>query len=242
MRFAGLFFLLFANLAAAQDMSISVHVFDRPPLVTISRDGAVGGILGMRAARIFAKAGFKVRWVKTPQFRILPILRANQGRDCAPGWYRTSDREMFLNYSAPFYRDVPPTALIRREYPTQPGISLKEFLAHPDLRLAVRSSTAYGEEIDALIKTMPPAQVTAYSTDLPVILKMLHAGHTDAIILATEEVDQLLTDSGFTAADFQKVVFPDVKQLEARYLVCSRQVSPQMMDRINKTIRELYQP
>ena len=242
MRFVFGFFLLFATVASAQENKISVHVYDRPPFVTIGRDGTVGGIVGTRAAKAFAKAGFAVRWVKTPPFRILPILKANQGRDCAPGWYKTSDREMFLNYSAPIYRDQPPTALIRAEYPAPAGITLKDLLTHPDLRLAVRTSTAYGEEIDALIKAMPAERVHAYSTDVAAILKTVHAGHADAIILTSEEVDNLIAEAGFSRADFQLARLSDVKQTEARYIVCSRQVPPQMMDRINKAIRQSFQP
>jgi polar amino acid transport system substrate-binding protein len=240
LRFA-LVFLLMSAVASAQEPVISVHIYDRPPLLTVNQDGSASGLVGGPASRVFAKAGLGVRWVRTPVFRVVPLLRANQGRDCAIGFYKTAERELYLGYSAPIYRDRPPAVLVRADYPASQGIALRDLLARPDLRLSVRQMTVYGETIDGLIRAMPANRTQRQSQDLPAIVKMIHAGRSDAVILADEESSQVIRDAGLAAADFKILHIPEIHQ-ESRYIICSRQVPAQEMDRINQAIRELFQP
>jgi polar amino acid transport system substrate-binding protein len=228
--------------AANADEGVTLHYYERPPFTVVDAQGHVGGSVGDRAERIFARAGIAVRWVKTPVHRTLPLLRANRGKDCSAGWYRTGEREQYLRYSLPFFRDQPPAALIRRDYPVPDHIALRDFLTRPDLRLAVRIDTAYGATIDGLIAAMPKENVAMLSGEYSAMVKMVHAGRSDALILAVEEIEPLVRAAELPMADFRVLRFPDVPLLETRHIVCSRQVAPVAMMRLDKAIRELGYP
>jgi polar amino acid transport system substrate-binding protein len=228
--------------ASADALVIPVYYVDRPPLITTSEDGKIGGSLGERAAQVFAAANLQVRWINEPGSRIVQVLTMNHGPECSFGWYKTRERAAKVVYSLPFFLDPPAAGLIRADYPAPADPSLGEMLTRPDLRLALRQYVVYGERIDLMLGRVDEARVSRLNVDNAAIAKMIHAGRADLTIMPLVEIGPVIAAAGLAQEDFRIVNFRDLSQREYRYIVCAKQVAPGVMQKINKAIRDLSLP
>jgi uncharacterized protein (TIGR02285 family) len=231
-----------SQLLAAQPDQITLYYPDRPPFISTDADGKVTGLIAEPTERIFRRAQLNVHWVRVPQQRVLPALKANQALDCSPGWYRTPEREAMFRYSLPIYLDRPFAALVRADLSGPDEISAVELLARPGLRVVLRQNMAHGDYVDGLIGKMPPSQVQSLSVDSVPLVKMIYAGHVDLTVVTDEEAERIIADAGLKPADFRLLRFTDVAKAEARHIICNQQVPEAMMARLNKAIKALGLP
>lgn len=216
---------------------VTLHYSERPPYQYTGADGRAAGLLIGLTAKVFVKAGIPVQWKSQPFNRSLMVIQANTGNDCSIGWFKTPEREAFAQFTLPIYRDRPQVGLARADFPTEAGITAKELLAEPETRLLLKQSFVYGQYLDDLIGKMPVASVQRVSVEVPNLLLMLQARRADVLILSIEEVEFYAMQSEIPMQDFRVVSFADVPQGELRYLMCSKQISPAVMKRLNKAIR-----
>jgi len=240
----GLFLLSFILLRAEaqEQQAISLHYFDRPPLIVVDAKGHVGGLLAEPIEKVVELSQVPVQWVKTPFSKSSQIIKANSGQDCTFGWYKTAERESFARFSLPYFLDKPPAGLVRADFAQQGWSNAGELLSRPDIKLTLRENIAYGDYIDRLIAKLPAGQVRILNTDSSAIAKMIHGRQTDLTIVPMEEVGQVIAGAGLTPADFRVLFFADVPKQDFRYIACSKQVPLQVMQRFDKAIKELKLP
>lgn len=234
--------LCFLRAAAESADLVSVHYDNRPPLVVTMPDGGVGGIVGEPAARIFATAGLSVRWVRTPPRRSYSVLANSNGNDCSFGWFKTSEREKFSKYSLPYYLDLPPSGIVRADFPVADGQTVRDLLARPQLVLTLRYGIAYGDYLEELIARMARPRAGRLDVDSVAIAKMIQSRHSDLTILPSEEVQTVIANTGLPPSSFRILNFPDLPARDYRYIVCSFNTASEVMDRINQAIRKLDLP
>lgn len=228
-----------AVLYAQPDAPVTLHYSERPPYQYTAADGRPAGLLIRLTARVFDKAAIAVQWRSQPYNRSLMIIQANSGNDCSIGWFRTAEREAFAQFTLPIYRDRPQVALVRADYPVVAGLSAADLLTDPAARLLLKQSFVYGAYLDALIAQRPAASIQRVSVEVPTMLMMLRARRADVLILSIEEVEFYALQPEFAMQDFQVLSFADVPQGELRYLMCSQQISPAVMQRVNRAIRKV---
>jgi polar amino acid transport system substrate-binding protein len=218
---------------------VTMFYYERKPFHYTDANGQPAGLIIGPTTQAFEKAGIPVTWKVMPASRILVTLKANVGDDCSPGWYKTTEREQYVHYSLPIYNDKPLVAIVRADYPLKPGMTAKEFFLHSQVKLITKQSFVHGAYLDQIIGAMPQANVVRVPDDISSIVRMLHYGMGDVVTATQEEAEYYVTDAGYKMNEFHIITFPDVPAVEKRYVLCSKRVSNDVMDKLNAVIRTM---
>jgi len=222
--------------AMAED-TISLHFNERPPYIKAQADGSASGLTATPAAEAFKKAGVPFNWVKTPGGDQLTLIEANKGKDCAVGWYKNAKREAFAKFSKPLYRDKPLGALASTHFDVVPGTKLADLLADKKTHVLVKEEYSYGPFVDGLLAKLKPTVVSTKAESVPMV-QMVKAGQADLMFVSQEEAAYFVKLAALSSNDLKLLSFPDVPQGEYRYIMCSKQVSDDVMARLDKSLGE----
>ncbi len=224
------------SMTQASAGTITVHYHERPPYYMTGPLG-VYGLCVNPAKQAFKDAGIPIQWTRTPASRQLDILKAGQSRDCLIGWFKNPEREKFARYSHSIYRDGPIVALARADNPDiRSGRPLAETMTNPDLILLRKDGYSYGPFVDSAIARFNPAQQTTNSENLG-MLEMIHSVRADYFLISEEEARDLVYSSGLLDTDFQLVTFSDMPEGNYRYLLFSRKVETEVIEKVNDALR-----
>ena len=235
--------LLACAMAQADTLApVTMHYYERKPLHYLNENGQVAGILVTPIEQSFSKAGIPIVWQQTPINRIVATLKANDGQDCAAGFYKSPEREIFARFSLPIYHDKPLVALSRADF-AAPGagngtITAHDLLNRPRTRLVLKQGFYYGRYLEPLIDKMQPAQVLRVSDEIASMVRMVEAGAADVVILTEEEVEVYAAPAA--AGEGVRILrLSDVPAQEYRYIACSKKVPQQVIDKLNAAIAML---
>lgn len=208
---------------------------ERPPYYTTDDAHSLTGLLGKPALAAFRHSGLDFTVQHMPSSRQLNSIRSNTERICAVGWFKTPERERYARFTKPLYQDLPTSVLTRADidFPqTQP--TLQQLLALTDLTLLLKSGYSYGQYIDqGLQHSTPNIITTTGSTDR--MLEMIATGRADYFFLAAEEAEAAIAASNSPEA-YRVLTLIDIPQGNRRYIICSRQVAPHEISRLNQAI------
>lgn len=215
---------------------ITIHYHERAPYY-ITYGTSVGGIIGDRINFVFQQAGIPLAWQKTPAARQLDIIKKNERREGAAGWFKTPERERFAKFSWPIYQDRPTIALTRVDQTLlQAGTNLTATFSDRRLRLLRKKGYSYGSYIDGLIDRLQPDQLVTETNNLG-MFKMIHTRRADYFFIAEEEADVLLAQIDIPATGFKKITFTDMPEGNRRYILFSRRVEATTIQRLDRVIR-----
>jgi len=215
---------------------IIIHYHERHPYY-ISHGKSVGGIIGDRINFVFEQAGIPLAWQKTPATRQLDIIKENERREGAAGWFRTAERERFAKFSWPIYQDRPAIALTRADQELlRSSANLSATISDHRLRLLRKKSYSYGLHIDGLLDRLKPTQVMTETDNLG-MLRMIHTRRADYFFIAEEEAADLLARTDLPASAFKKIAFRDMPAGNRRYILFSRRVEATTIERLDRVIR-----
>lgn len=229
----GLALALAPPLAASQ--AITVAWRDKPPYHYLD-NGIEKGVLLLRAHQVFAAAGLRAHFVREPSKRIWANFQGGQRNYCSIGWYRLPEREELAQYSVPFHADPPHAVLVA------PG-AVAAVAAHPTLAslladrkmvLGVADGVSYGAELDALIRGSAN-QVQRRTVDPEALMRMIVAGRFSYMFADVDDWNHWRAHDA-SMKDIVQREFPDMPRGQLRYIVCSKDVAPAVMARINKAI------
>ncbi|HEY8026715.1 MAG TPA: transporter substrate-binding domain-containing protein [Burkholderiaceae bacterium] len=218
---------------------LTLYYYERKPFHYTTDDGKVAGLTVVPTEAAFAKLDIPIHWSKVPVNRILAQIKMNREAACSPGSYKKPDREKYARYSIPIYRDKPLVGLANARFLAEPGITARELLARPDTRLLVKQNFSQGAYMDELIAKMPSAHVFPTTDEVPTMVQMIARGRADLIITTQEEVEIYIHQSGFKLEDFHILVFPDVPEVEKRYILCSQEVPVEVIDNLNSVLTKI---
>lgn len=235
---AGALFLslcvLFPHLNRAED-KILLYYNDRPPYLIPAADGSATGLTATPAGNAFRAAGIPFTWVKVPTNRQLLNIKSNNGMHCGVGWFKNPEREQFAKFTKAIYRDMPTIALANIAFQTKPGAKLTEVLAGKDLRVLAKDNFSYGPLIDGLLSKLKPT-ILRTTNENSFMVEMIRLDRADLMFVAEEEANFLAEEAGSSIDEFHLIKFQDMPPGEKRYIMCSKQVPDQIIDRLNKGI------
>lgn len=219
------------------DGVITIHYHERPPYYMTGPLG-VYGLCADPVKQAFERANIPFRWEKTPAKRQLDILKENRSRACLIGWFKNSEREKFARYSHPIYQDKPFIALARADNAQLISNGpLEEIFLNPDLVLLRKSGYSYGKLLDTMIFKLGPGQKMTSAENIG-MLKIIYSGGADYFFISEEEAIQLIATSGLLKRGFKQIRFTNMPGGNKRYLLFSKQVENQVIDRINWAIKD----
>jgi hypothetical protein len=223
-----------ASRTARADTPVRFMYGERPPFTETLPDGSVGGSVGKPVFAAVQQAGIAADWVVTPAARQLETIRQNDSRSCAIGWFKTPERQSFARYTKPVSQDSPTIALANAGFHPPPDITLDALLADPSLDVVVKESLIYGGFLDGKLAAMKAhRQITA--REFGDLVRMIHDGH-GLTFLPLEEANYYEQQAGLPADGFTIITFRDMPPGEKRYIMCSMQVEPGIIERLNAQI------
>jgi len=222
-----------AGVQAAEPFTLYYN--ERPPyLVTGTQAGKVVGLTADPAAMAVESAGFVPRWTPMPTTRQLVTMREGQVPACAVGWFKNPERELSFKFTKPIYRDKPTVAIARSDFEAGSN-KLAEVFQQPGLRVLVKDKYSYGPWIDSLLARARPQTISTTEENIQMV-RMIAGRRADIMFSSQEEAQYLLTQSNVVASAVKVLRFDDVPQGEKRYLMCSRSVPDETIQRLDKAI------
>ncbi len=229
-------FILSTNVSAKYFLTI--YYFERPPFYfTDDNNNAAGTIIDI-TKNILDNANIKYKFISLPVKRILSYLKTST-KACSPGWFYTDKRAKIFKYSLPIYQSKPFVAVINKAKwkKTVKEISINELLKF-NLVLGLKSGFNYGEIIEKAIAKYH-GKIERYTVNADNLLNMIATGRIDYTFLSLENVIGFLGKNNDIAKKLTLVYLNEIKKGKLRYLLCSKDVPDQMIERINKAIKKI---
>lgn len=230
--------LLTSLVEESPSQEIILHYHDRRPYhLTFKK--TVHGLVADPINKAFESAGIPFSWRETPAKRQLSIIASNKDRSCAAGWFKTEDRLQFAQFSVPIYQDKPIVAITRADTRLKNSSgTLEEVFYNNELLLLVKSGYSYGALIDDLLQKYNPWKIST-TVDNRGMLQMILNHRADYTLMAEEEAVDLLFFSGLDKDHFSLVSFSDLPLGNQRYVICTSQVEKEIIDKLNKSIKQV---
>lgn len=233
----GLFFILASRgIAFGQPSQLQVLYIDYPPYYTNTTDGKPSGLIVDIARRVFARAGVEASFACLPSKRV--ILAMQEGAAVASlGWFKTTEREKFAQFSHPVYVNQPVEVVMLRSVASKfaPFASLKDLVASRQFTIGRIDGHSEGTYLDQLLANY--TEQTVWVTEEKVrLIRMLKNRRFDFTLLPPEEVEVLVEAAGLTMNEFARQTMADIPLGNARHIMYSRTIDPALITRIDAAI------
>lgn len=222
--------------AVSAEAPVTLHYLPRPPYMMAS-GGALTGLTGGPAYQAFQVAKVPVVLQETPFARQLRDVEFNAGQDCMVGLFKKPERERFAKYSRPIYQDQPHVLLtsVANAPRFAAHTSVEAVFSDKALVMLVKLGYSYGAALDALIDRYQPTHQTTADENLAMI-RQIQYGMADYILISPEEATPAIEAAGLKQQYFRQIHLKDMPPGEFRHIVCSKNVSDAVMQRLNAAI------
>lgn len=222
----------------ASDPLIMVYA-DRPPYYLSLEGGEIGGVVGGPIAKALDAAGIRTEWVWQRFHRQLVTIKRGKPPVCSPGWFKTHARESFAVFSDPVHRDEPQVIVIdAADIDLFPHKTLASLISDPNLRLGTKRGYSYGPYADSLIvRYNPPIDRTG--RDIGSLIDLMQEDLFDYTMMAGEEFALFADERAKVGRPIHALSFPDVPPGNRRYLMCSRNIDPAVLEKFNAAFASL---
>ncbi|MCB2189463.1 MAG: transporter substrate-binding domain-containing protein [Deltaproteobacteria bacterium] len=224
--------------ALAQEKPLAVLYFPRPPLYVARPDGTPGGLVMRVAVQVLERAGIPHYFQEMPAKRIVQSIKHGDYA-CGVGWFRTPEREAFANFSRPLFQDQPLVAVVRKAAAPPEGRfpSLAALLTSARV-MGVIDGFSYGPAVDPLlaVRRGPREVITGPNEHL---LAMILDRRADYCLINPSQAGWLLAEEPRFHRSLAMVPIEDAGPGNYRYLMCSKAVPPEIMERLNRAVAQV---
>jgi hypothetical protein len=235
MRLLAIGLLVCTGTAGAADLMLYYN--ERPPFIAASINGEVHGVVADPAISVLHAAGISIEWRERPINRGLAIIEAGQEAACAVGLFKTPERASRAQFSLPLYRDRAMAVVANRDQLTTPS-SLVDLMSNRRYRMVVKESFSYGPFIDELIAREHP-QTSTSPYEMVDLFNQVRKGLADYTIAPGEEASYWLGHDARMQAELREIHYPDIPPGQLRYLMCSKAVPAEQMQKIDHAISQM---
>lgn len=200
--------------------------------------GVEQGFLLERARQIFVTAGIETQFVQHPAKRIWHSFEQGASRYCSFGWYRLPERERIALFSQAFHTDPPHIVLVSTHAlaAIRAHSSFAGVLRDKRITLGLIDGVSYGPSLDHLIAGSAN-QIRHATVEPTVMMRMVAAHRVDYMLADQADWDYLRQhEKGLDTITEQR--FTDMPAGLERHIVCSKDVAPELMTRINHAIEQ----
>ena len=218
---------------------LTISYFERPPYYFTEQGQAAGFLIDL-SRKIFQDAGIDVTFRSLPPARIIQTIKKAKTPHGSIGWFKKPEREKFAKFSLPIYQNQPIVLLTSKR--------LEKFFIHYDtlqqvfsdktLIIGQMGSFSYGSFVDELLTRILPKRLTI-ATQQSTLLKLIDRGRISYILVAPEEIPNLINSANLTQSDFYTHTLRDIPCGNIRYLIFSQAVSDEVIDKINLSIKKI---
>lgn len=230
------FLLLFIGPQIGFAGTLDIYYFEYPPYYHQLENGQASGIIVDLARKILASAQVEAKFHFVPAKRILFEIQSDRPA-ASLGWFKTSERQQFANFSLPIYANRPAEVFLLRENELKfrPYDSLEGLLQSGQFFLGRVQGFSEGPRVDAMLAKYEHKTVQV-AADTVRLLKMLESRRFDFMLLPPEEVDILLQAAQTSRDKFTLRAMNDIPQGNLRYIMYSKAVGQDLIRRIDQAI------
>lgn len=233
----GLLAALCLSQSAMADDTLLILFRDKPPYSYVA-NGVMSGFLLERTRELLKRAGISGQFMEMPPKRIFQEIQSNKLPVCSFGWYKTPERETYAKFSKPIHQDRPHVVLAATNAldRIKKHKTLASLMVDAGMSLSLADGVSYGPELERLIAAFPGRIDQGSIAPLQVANKV-SVHRADFMFIDQEDYDYLMkTNPEFRDEKLVRIEFPDLPAGLKRYILCSRQVSDEVMTRIDAAI------
>jgi uncharacterized protein (TIGR02285 family) len=234
----GLFLLGLMSCHARSENLVTVSWRIKAPYQYLE-NGLEKGYLLEQAKQIFTQAQIPTKFQVEPAKRIWNNFAAGTKNYCSFDWFKNSEREAMARYSDVFHMTPAYSIMANQSSATQISAhsNLNALLADTQLTLGLVDSVTYGIDLDETIKTS--RNKVEHASVLPMIMARMVAANRASYMFIDKREWQHLKEKDDNLRDTQII---DVKGIPIglnSYIVCSKDMTPEQMQRINTAIQKI---
>ena len=231
-----IFLFILINSTFAYNLQISY--IERPPYYFTKNEQATGFLLDLQK-KIFNDAGINVHFVSLPAKRVLKRVKRPHELHCSIGWFKTPKREKFANFSLPIYQNRPLAIIVKKKNSSkiENYSTLKEIFLDKRLTSTKIDGFSYGTFVDQLIKDLSPEFYTI-TGEQQQLIRMLAKERMTYLLVAPEEIATLIKSNKLNPSEFTIFRLADIPAGNKRYIMCSKGVDQEVIDKINLSIQK----
>jgi uncharacterized protein (TIGR02285 family) len=228
--------LLFYSTELLAQNKIKIMFFNRPPYIEFE-ENQMTGLIGTPVNKMLNSTKINYEYVNIPAKRQLIILKENKDKVCGLGWFKTEERETYAKFTEPIYKDSSIVALALSNNKKIGNVKfIKDILINKNIILLLKKGFSYGNYIDELIKIYNPEKdmVTCSNKSM---LKMLYSSRADYFFISPEEAIYLIINAQKPFDLFRFIYFLDRPKGFKRYIMCSKSVDDEIIEKMNNWIK-----
>ncbi len=216
---------------------LTIFYVERPPYSHTLPDGTAAGLLVDAAREILRLADIDHEFRPMPVPRILQELEEAAHAAAALGFFRTANRAATFKFSDAMYDDGPLLLVYTTPsfLPDRENARLGHILAQPGIHVGAIEGYSYGEQADTILKAHS-ARIHRVSGVTEQLYRMLAVGRINGFLARKPDTDYAADTYGQGTTH---AVLQDVPPHQYRYLMFSRSVGDDLIDRINAAIGKL---
>jgi ABC-type amino acid transport substrate-binding protein len=174
-------FLMSDGIAYAQSDLLTIAFNNKPPFFYFEY-GEAKGILVEQAKQVLQRAAVPYQFEELPFQRIMSYLEARRPMFSALGFSKTKERDKFVTYSKPIYRDRTPVVLVRNGDVDKFRLytSFEKMVQSGQFVFGGKDGNAY--PVDAFLKNLGPLD-RRFSIEAFKLPQLLMAGRFDFTVL-----------------------------------------------------------
>ena len=113
---------------------------------------------------------------------------------------------------------------------------MEDVFAGRRLRVLVKEMYSYGEQVDEMLARYKPEIVRTTNENMS-MARMVGMHQADVMFAAEEEAREIVERLGEYAADLRIIHFRNTLPVHPRHVMCSRQVSDEIIAKLNRAIK-----
>lgn len=229
-------FFLFAivSVLSIQASTLEILYDIREPYV-IQDDKSILGLVATPIINALNKSGVKYKLVKNSSKRHIISLKNNKKQQCAIGWFKKPERELFAKFTNFAYQDKPMILIINKNnFEILKYKNIDELLKSKTITALTKDSYSYGSFIDEKLVAYNTKQTKTFGTNTQ-MLNMIYGKRADFMFSSLEESKSLL-DASKHKDTLTTLEIDGLPKGNKRYLMCSKSVDDSTIEAINKYI------
>ena len=201
--------------------------------------------------KILNSANVKYEFNNIPLVRTLVLMKENKTKVCYPNALMIKSRLSYVFYSKPYFKDKRTSILLRKddnrftEYKT-----FSEILKNKNLRILLKIGYAYGNYIEETlnktkkyitgsVKSDKPDEIILSSNDNYEMLNEIIEKNGDYMLISRYEAEYLFKENPKYKNTLTIKDVDDLNYNEKRYLMCSKIVGQETINKINHQIKKI---
>lgn len=211
----------------------------------------IDGVIFHIIQNIFNGLNINYKFVNVPVIRTMQMIQENKVKVCYPLGLRNAEREKFALISLPIYKDKNMIIVYNSNNSLIKNYnSFIDMLSDKNITLLLKIGYSYGKVIDNIFldklnfknndaRMKPPKNIHQTSDDNIGMLNQILNKKSDYMLIAKNEVEDLISTNEVYKKYLKYFEYKDLPEGEYRQLICSKKVGEEVMNKINKKIKQL---